>query len=587
MPLFFFGKKKFYAILVPMKTAYIFHDAFSDPNSDWYPWMKVTLEAQGYVVIVPQFPTPAGQSYASWKAVFKNYVDTLDTQSIFIGHGIGGTFALRTLEEVSLQIRGLFLVASYTEPLGHVGYDRVNETFTTHTFNWDKIKNNTLAVKVFSGQNDPFVPESLVEHLAQSLGTNLITIPEGGHINTASGFTQCIPLAQGIKEGLGEINKTMAVETEQPEFKTPPTIPVPTTPVQLEPIPTKPSAAHTMYQDMTTLVNSNSGQVTSSLLGKARSDKEEKELQQPLNPKNMLYIFGTLIVMVAIIGMGIFFVSRYLPAQKKSPVPTIPSLIQSELHQNITILGKQSYEVAQAIRTSILQAPNPGSITDIYYTRGNLRASFVDVLESLDLGDDIPPTLTGEFIPAGITNAPVFMHGSASLNGTPAHTLILPITHYDTSFSGFREWEPTLFRDLGIFMNVPESFLKTKLTKDSFHDELVANKNIRVLRYKKPLETTSESQVLTDSSSEPEPTQDLSLTESEDSVETPPVPNFISENISVISEAIQTPQLTSPYQENDFMIGYFFLNDRTVIIIDNLALIPEILTRYANSQIYK
>ena len=76
-----------------MKTAYIFHDAFSDPFSDWYPWMKTTLEAQGYVVVVPQFPTPAGQSYESWKAAMKNYLDKFDEQTLLIGHGSGGLFA--------------------------------------------------------------------------------------------------------------------------------------------------------------------------------------------------------------------------------------------------------------------------------------------------------------------------------------------------------------------------------------------------------------------------------------------------------------------------------------------------------------
>jgi predicted alpha/beta hydrolase family esterase len=500
-----------------MKTAYIFHDAFCDPLSDWYPWMKMSLEQQGYVVVLPKFPTPAGQSYESWKMTIKNYLDKFDTETLFIGHGTGGAFALRLAEELAVQIHGLFLVASYTEPLGHIGYDRVNETFIKHNFDWEKIRSNTLTVKVFGGQGDPFVPATLTDSLASHLETSVITIPEGGHINKASGFTQCIPLLQGIKEGLGEIDKSMVIETPQSLAE-----PRDSSSWQGEQIRTSelsnsvspsyqegvaedrgsleekkfsaeaPAGVHTMYQDMTRLVNSNQGKVASSLLGKAHEQEAEKKLSEPSSPVNTLYIAGTFAVIVMIIGIGAWVMTRLLPAQKNNPVPTVPSLIQAEVHQNINILGKQSYEITQAIGAALVQTPNSGSIMDIYYTRGGLRASFADVLESIDLGDDIPESFKGEFLPAGTTDMPVFMHAAASFNGTQAHALILPISHYDKTFSAMRDWEPTMFRDLGVFMNVSPTFLKTKLTKDLFHDEMVANKNLRVLRYKKPADIAPE-----------------------------------------------------------------------------------------------
>ncbi len=600
-----------------MKTAYIFHDAFCDPNTDWYPWMRTILEQQGYFVVAPKFPTPAGQSYDSWKAVIKSYLDKFDNETIFIGHGIGGTFALRILEESSIQIHGLFLVASYTEALGHVGYDRVNETFIKHKFDWQKIKNNVLTIKLFAGESDPFVPGDLTNNLATSLETEINTIPQGGHINKASGFTQCVPLAQGIKEGLGEIDKSIVIDSSvslddsrassswQEEQPAPVTLESSSPSYQegdaegrgslekktgSEATTNSTLGSHTMYQDMTKLVNSNEGKVAASLLGKAHADDAEKKVNEPLTPTNGIYIAGTLAVFLIVLGIGLSLITKYLPAQRNSPVASIPSLLQSEAHTNINISSKQSYEVSQAIATALVQAPQPGSITDVYYTRGNLRASFTDVLESLDLGDDTPTTLAGEFIPAGITDKPVFMHVFTSLNGTPAHALILPISHYDKAFSGFKDWEPTLFRDLGVFMNVPSAFLKTKMTKDVFHDEMVANKNIRVLRYKKPAEIIMEKPVVpvTPAPAQPlTPTPDAATAANTPSTETIPLPNFISEGIQTIQENIPAPALVSPYKENDLMLGYFFLNDRTLIIVDNLALIPELLTRYANSQIYK
>jgi hypothetical protein len=229
---------------------------------------------------------------------------------------------------------------------------------------------------------------------------------------------------------------------------------------------------------------------------------------------------GTLASLLLIIGIGALLVRHFAPAQKNNPTYQTPSLLQSEQHQNIDILGKEPYEVSQLIGASLAQTPQPKNLTDIFYTRGNLRASFSDVLDALDISD-IPTSIKNELIPGGIINEPVFMHGIMGLGATKAHILILPVSHYDIAFAGFKEWEPTLFKDLGIFMDVPQSVLKAKLTADTFHDEMISNKNVRVFRY------------------------------------------------------------------NDLMLGYFFLNEHAVVIVDNPDSIPEILSRYANSQIYK
>ena len=528
-----------------MKTAYIFHDAFCDPISDWYPWMKTTLEGMGYLVVVPKFPTPGGQSYESWKAVMKNNLDKFDTETIFVGHGIGGTFALRILEEIHVQIHGTFLVASYTEALGHVGYDRVNETFIKHEFNWEKIKNNTHVIKIFAGENDPFVHADATDHLADNLNTDPIIIPGGEHINKASGFTQCIQVAQGIKEGLGEIDKSMVIETvpetiiDSPEptnfvraadasFHSDTNVSEKSAPTEekkfvgevVNEIPT--NVSHTMYQDMSRIMNSNEGRVASSLLKKARTDEQAKKINTVKNPMNGLYIAGTFAIILIILGVGAFVFTRLIPAQKNALAPAVISLLQSESHEKIDITSKQPYELLNSIQNAFAQAPDANTVTDIYYMRGGLRISFNDIADSLDI-TSIPESMRGEFIPAGVLNRPVFMHGVIQLDTTKAHFLILPVSHYDRAFAALKEWEPSMFHDLGPFMNIPDATLRAHLDKDVFSDELVNNKQVRTLR---------------------------------DS-------------------------------DKNLMLAYFFLNEHTIIIVDNLDEIPTILTRSANSQIYQ
>ena len=537
-PPFVLGEIFFCVILYTMKTAYIFHDAFCDPISDWYPWMKTTLEGMGYVVVVPKFPTPGGQSYESWKAVLRNYLDKFDNETIFVGHGTGGIFALRLLENNPVQIAGTFLVASYAEALGHAGYDRVNETFIKQPFNWEKIKNNTHTIKVFAGENDPFVHTEITEHLAEKLDTTPIIIPGGEHINKASGFTQCVQVLQGIKDGLGELDKSMVLETPEQNLldSVPHTLENVSTSYQegvaegqgslekkfaTETLTASPSV-HTMYQDMSRLVNSNDGKITSSLLNKARTEEAAKKINTIKNPINGLYLVGIFAVIIALIGIGMIYITKIAPAQKNSIAPVIVSLLPSDAHEKINISNNADYELNQAIRDTLAKTPETGTITDIYYVRGNLRASFNDVLANLDI-TNIPESISSEFIPAGIINRPVFMHGVINLKSQQGHFIVLPVSHYDRAFAGMKDWEPSMFHDLGIFMNIPDTELRTRLDKDTFADELINNKQVRTLR--------------------------------------------------------------DP--DGKILLAYFFLNEHTVIIVDNLEEIPIILTKSANSQTYQ
>lgn len=578
-----------------MKTAYIFHDAFSDPMNDWYPWMKTTLEAMGYLVVVPVFPTPAAQSWESWRAVIKNYWDKFDEESIFIGHGTGGIFALRILENLQKQIHGLFLIASYGEKIGHAGYDRVNETFLGKGFDWQKIKYHAMVIEIFAGDNDPFVPIGISQKLAQNLGKPLQVIPDGGHLNKASGFVQAVPIAQGIKEALqvisGGIEKVTEVITDvvagghPAQVIVPEAIPVAPGGPNLPPSENRPSStphtAHTMYQDMGTVVNSNQGFVASSLLNKARTDIAVKKASNPTSVKNILYAIGGFVSILAALTIGGYLFIHYLPATTNPVAPKIPSLVTADTHQKIEIGGKESYTIATAIREALDAPLSEKTIRDIYYVSGDKRISFPKVLDALTLSS-IPDSLSNQF------NIPYFMHGEVGMKMKNAHFLVIPFSSYDIAFAQMREWEPMMIRDVGIFMDVPETFLRTKMTRDSFHDELITNKNVRVLRYQKPIEITSEPEpsLIPSLTITPPPISTTTQATSPVPVATSPV-NFISEGIETIQEINPFLNPASPYTENDIILAYFFLNEKTVIIVDDVSIIDEILKRYTNQQIYQ
>lgn len=557
-----------------MKTAYIFHDAFCDPFSEWYPWMKETLESKGYLVIVPKFPSPAGQSYESWKAVMKNYIGTFDSETIIIGHGTGGTFAMRVVQELTQKIQGLFLVASYGEPIGNIGYDRINKTFYEPALDWKKIKDHANIIRVFAGDQDPFVPVTITERLAESLNETIETIPEGGHLGKAAGFTQLIPVASRIFESLSEIDRSISieknpeVEIEQSSVATPTSTITSEESVATQP-PSQPVhnpelKAHTMYQDMSHLVNSNKGSVASSLLTKARTDKAIAQAASPASGRNIIYTILSIFLIGASLGIIIFLIQKYAPAPTVQPTPEIPSLIKAEEHKKITFNGEPIFILDQKIRNAYEQPMTDGTIRDIYYVNPGGRASFTDLINALGI-TNLPTGLTDEF-PSSEKGMPVFMHGISTKNQVARHFLVIKINNYDVTFSFMKQWERTMLKDLGPLMNISSDFLKTRLGKDVFQDELLQNKNVRTLRYHK--------------------SATISLDDSSTSSTTSALDSISSTVQAVITNNPFANQ-TAPYQENDLMLAYFFLNEKTLIITDNLEIVPELLKRYANSQIYQ
>ncbi len=543
-------------ILQAMKTAYIFHDSFCDPFSEWYPWMKATLEAKGYLVVVPKFPSPAGQSYESWKVVIKNYIPTFDGETLLIGHGTGGLFALRLAQESIQKIRGLFLVASYGEPIGNIGYDRINTSFYEPTLDWEKIKGNVSTVRIFAGEADPFVPAAISERLAEHLGETLETIPQGGHLGKAAGFTQLIPVVSRIFESLNELDKSIALE--QAPKKTDAEVQVileqksdPAVPEKKEIVHNPDLETHTMYQDMSHLVNSNRGSVASSLLTEARKEEAIKEAQSPASGKNILYTLFSIFVFAAVAGIGLYLVQKYAAAPQVPPQPEPLSLIKAEDHQKITLSGEPAFILNQKIRAAFDKPVADDTFRDIFYATSAGRASFNDLLAGLAVSD-LPKGFSDEF-PISENGLPVFMHGVSEKNQVPRHFLVVRVKNYDIAFSLMRQWERTLLRDVGPLMGISPDFLKTRITKDIFQDEMVQNKNVRTLRYHKPTDITLDENTTIE---------------------------MIKSNNPFVNQ-------TSPYQENDLMISYFFLNEKTLIITDSLDIIPELLKRYANRQIYQ
>lgn len=179
----------------------ILHGAYGYPEENWFGWFKNEIERDTVDCYVPAFPTPEGQHLNNWIEIFNtSYHHLIHSNSILIGHSLGAAFVLRWLEQQNCQLSAVILVGAFLNTLGIEKFDRINHSFFRTTFNWQHLKQRSQQFFCYHGDNDPYVPPSHVDFICENLNAIKIIIPQGGHFNTAAGFTTFPQLLLHVKQ---------------------------------------------------------------------------------------------------------------------------------------------------------------------------------------------------------------------------------------------------------------------------------------------------------------------------------------------------------------------------------------------------
>lgn len=178
---------------------FIFHGTGGHPGENWFPWLKNKLDKSGYQTTIPSFPTPEGQSYEAWLTILNDKEQKINEDTILIGHSLGGLFLLRVLERLEKPVKAAFLVSA---PIGIRPINNWDGDFAFSNgflFDWSKIRENAGHFTVYHSDDDPYVGLGNGEELARQLGVQLTLIPNSGHFNASSGYTQFKKLLKDIK----------------------------------------------------------------------------------------------------------------------------------------------------------------------------------------------------------------------------------------------------------------------------------------------------------------------------------------------------------------------------------------------------
>jgi len=153
-----------------------------------------------YACALPM-PAPDKPKKDEWIKTIADSV-RVPTEKIFlVGHSLGVPAILRYLETLdkNQKIGGAVLVSGPIHVLEGDRY-RAIDHFMDRPFNFGHIKKICKKFSVIHGDNDQNVPFRQAVELSKNLNCNLISIPNGGHLNGSSGWYK-------LPEALQELEK--------------------------------------------------------------------------------------------------------------------------------------------------------------------------------------------------------------------------------------------------------------------------------------------------------------------------------------------------------------------------------------------
>lgn len=181
-----------------MKRAVLLHGTDGTPDGGWRPYVKAELEKRGYEVWVPALPnnhTPNMQAYNDF--LLGGQWDFKD--NLVIGHSSGAVQVLNLLMDARCpKVETIVPVGAWAHmEETDLDYEQFKDTFPKQGFDFGLIKSKCDNILFLHGDNDPYCPLEQAKWLAAQLGSDIVVIPNGGHLGGDDGYG---PFPQLISE---------------------------------------------------------------------------------------------------------------------------------------------------------------------------------------------------------------------------------------------------------------------------------------------------------------------------------------------------------------------------------------------------
>ena len=165
------------------------HGFRGKPNGGWRPWLMGELSKNDIWACALAMPAPDVPIKSDWIKKINEVVGIPNEEIFLVGHSLGVPAILRYLESLDKdsKVGGVVLVSGPLSKIEKDGYEQV-DIFLDTVFDFDHIRNVCKNFVVIQGDNDQNVPFSDAEELAEKFSCELISIPNGGHLNGSAGI---------------------------------------------------------------------------------------------------------------------------------------------------------------------------------------------------------------------------------------------------------------------------------------------------------------------------------------------------------------------------------------------------------------
>jgi len=145
-------------------------------RANWYGWLAKKLSEANLECSLENMPDPITAKESVWLPFMEKELSCKE-DTVIIGHSSGAEAAMRYAE--THKVHGIVLVSACVTDLGDP-----NETasgYYNRPFSWGTIKRNAKIIAQFGSRDDPFIPWSEMEQVADGLSSKFFDFEDKGH----------------------------------------------------------------------------------------------------------------------------------------------------------------------------------------------------------------------------------------------------------------------------------------------------------------------------------------------------------------------------------------------------------------------
>ncbi len=178
------------------KTIVIVHGWGSNPNDNWYPWLKSKFLGQADVII-PELPNAKNPKSIEWISYLNKILPSPTKDTLYIGYALGSITVLNYLQLLKLSklsIAGYILVSGFDVTFPHEPLDPIDaanfQAFTSTPLDYKYLTDIAKNRGSITSANDPAVPINISLNLSKKLMTESILVENAGRFTTSDGYTE-------------------------------------------------------------------------------------------------------------------------------------------------------------------------------------------------------------------------------------------------------------------------------------------------------------------------------------------------------------------------------------------------------------